>query len=503
MLNIMGNSKISKEIHEVSTLMYSIINGVQDLSGNEQEAICLRYVDSDLLPHEDFVGLYQVSSTTGKELARMATDVLLRLNLPLSCLRGQSYDGAANMAGGAKGVQAVIKETQPLALYVHCGPHCINLVTQTACSTSTIMSDALDLVHKLGNLYHLSGKYKTIFKEVAQSEEGSFRTLRPLCPTRWLMRVVAIQAVVDQYEKILVSLEEMASGSSDTCITARGLLERFQKGHILLSLIMALEVLKELECLNRSLQSKTVSVSGMLAAVDCVKNTIQVKRSDETFHRIYTQACDMIQELDIEAIQTPHIRRPPKRFTGNAPAFRPTSPEEFYRIEFFKMLDVVEVQLTKHFDQSSFQTLNILERVLITGKVEDVDVVSSYPELDQHSLEVQLAMFKLQYPCSTVSEVMDTLRAMLPEVRGLFTQVEVLFRLLLVVPCSSAEAERSFSALRRLKTWLRSSMSQKRLNNVAVCHIHQEHLDKLDLGEICQPFVSANDKRGHTFGAFV
>ena len=36
-------------------------------------------------------------------------------------------------------------------------------------------------------------------------------------------------------------------------------------------------------------------------------------------------------------------------------------------------------------------------------------------------------------------------------------------RLLLVVPASSAEAERSFSALRRLKTWLRSSMLQTRL----------------------------------------
>lgn len=183
MLTIMGNSILRKEIHEVSTHMYSIIiDGAQDLSGNEQEAICLHYLDSDLLPHEDLVCLSQVSSRTGKELARMVTDVLLRLNLPLFCLRGQSYNGAANMAGGAKGVQAVIKETQPLALYIHCGPHCINLVTQTACGTSTIVSDALDLVHKLGNLYHLPGKYKTIFKEVAQSETASFRTLRPLCP---------------------------------------------------------------------------------------------------------------------------------------------------------------------------------------------------------------------------------------------------------------------------------------------------------------------------------
>ena len=73
------------------------------------------------------------------------------------------------------------------------------------------------------------------------------------------------------------------------------------------------------------------------------------------------------------------------------------------------MLDAVEVQLTKRFDQSSFRTLNKLERVLITGKVEDV--VSSYPELDRHSLEVQLAMFKLQCPCSTVGEVVDSLES--------------------------------------------------------------------------------------------
>ena len=87
-------------------------------------------------------------------LAQMATDVLLRLNLPLSGLRGQSYDGAANMAGKNKGVQAILREKQPLALYVHCGPHCVNLVTQTACESSPVVSDALDLVHTLGTLYH-------------------------------------------------------------------------------------------------------------------------------------------------------------------------------------------------------------------------------------------------------------------------------------------------------------------------------------------------------------
>lgn len=170
-LNLMANSivrGIANTVQGLPNLQYSIIiDGTQDVSGVEQEAICIRYVDHNLVHHEDFIGLYEVSSTTGMDLAQVATDVLLRLNLPLSCLRGQSHDGAANMSGQSKGVQAVHREKQPLALYVHCGPHCVNLVTRTACGASPVVSDALNLVHKLGTLYHQSGKYNTIFKEIA------------------------------------------------------------------------------------------------------------------------------------------------------------------------------------------------------------------------------------------------------------------------------------------------------------------------------------------------
>ena len=91
-------------------------------------------------------------------------------------------------------------------------------------------------------------------------------------------------------------------------------------------------------------------------------------------------------------------------------------------------------------------------------------------------MRVQLAMFKNRYKVNTTADAVHALQEMPPEVRGLFDQVETLVRLLMVVPISSAEAEQSFSGLRRLKTWLRSTMMQKRLNGIAVCHIHQERL---------------------------
>ena len=115
-------------------------------------------------------------------------------------------------------------------------------------------------------------------------------------------------------------------------------------------------------------------------------------------------------------------------------------------------------------------------------------------------MKVQLAMFKNKYKVNTTA--VHALKEMPPEVRGLFDQVETLVRLLMVVPISSAEAERSFSGLRRLKTWLRSTMTQKRLNGIAVCHIHQEWLDRQDRQKIAQQYVQGNERRRDVFGSF-
>ena len=128
-----------------------IVDGTQDITGFEQESICIRYVDSKLEPVEVFMGLYySMDSTTGEALARMIEDVLLRFNLSISNLRGQTYDGAANMAGSYTGCQAIISRMQPLALYVHCGAHCVNLVAQSAAAECTDIMSAMTWLQELG-----------------------------------------------------------------------------------------------------------------------------------------------------------------------------------------------------------------------------------------------------------------------------------------------------------------------------------------------------------------
>ena len=90
----------------------------------------------------EFLGLYSINETTGKALAGMIKDILLRLQLPLSNLTSQTYDGAANMSGAFQGCQALVKEVQPRALFVHCGAHITHLVVSKAVDTSSCMKSA-------------------------------------------------------------------------------------------------------------------------------------------------------------------------------------------------------------------------------------------------------------------------------------------------------------------------------------------------------------------------
>jgi hypothetical protein len=149
------SNAISRQILDdirVSQNFSVIIDGTQDIMRVEQESLCIRFVDNNLIPHESFVGFYAVDGTTGQILANCIRDSLCRFNLSLEKLRGKTYDGASNMNGIYSGCQAIIKQLQPLAIYVHCCSHCTHLVGNAACSASTIVANSIQLVNEFGVL---------------------------------------------------------------------------------------------------------------------------------------------------------------------------------------------------------------------------------------------------------------------------------------------------------------------------------------------------------------
>jgi hypothetical protein len=152
-----------------------------------------------------------------------------------------------------------------------------------------------------------------------------------------------------------------------------------------------------------------------------------------------------------------------------------------------------------------------LEAILLSGNINE-SVIPLYPELiapTRRSFQSQLDMF-LSLPeiaqisgQPTLEMCTRVLRNMMPTMRAMFPQVESLVRLLLVNPASSATAERSFSSLRRLKNYMRSTCGQQRLNNIALCHVHKYIMDAVDVNELMKEFVLARDNRVAVFGQIV
>ncbi|KYN14293.1 hypothetical protein ALC57_13460, partial [Trachymyrmex cornetzi] len=61
-------------------------------------------------------------------------------------------------------------------------------------------------------------------------------------------------------------------------------------------------------------------------------------------------------------------------------------------------------------------------------------------------------------------------------------------RVLLTIPTTCSN-EKSFSYLRHLKSYLRSTMKQERLNHIATLYIYREMVDKLNMQELINNFI--------------
>ena len=72
-------------------------------------------------------------------------------------------------------------------------------------------------------------------------------------------------------------------------------------------------------------------------------------------------------------------------------------------------------------------------------------------------------------------------------------QFHTILQILTTIPISSASCERSISTIRNLKTYLRNTMVQDRLNGLALMHAHREM--GLDLEKIIDLFANLHRRR--------
>ena len=188
---------------------------------------------------------------------------------------------------------------------------------------------------------------------------------------------------------------------------------------------------------------------------------------------------------------------------------------DLYRPIYFEAIDTVVTSIRDRFDQPGFKVYNNLERLVInasTGidfesELDDVTRVFD-GDFDVQNLRAQLQIVRDKFSAEvsngshvTLSDVREFIIG-LGDAKSLTSEVVKLVKLILVLPATNATSERSFSALRRVKTFLGGTMKQSRLNHLMLLHVHKDLSDDLDLTACANDFVSANEHRFNIFGKF-
>ena len=89
-----------------------IMEETSDISRTEEVSLCFNFV-ADGVKKEAFFGFYETKTTYGKALYDLITKAISDLNLDLTNIVGECFDGAANMGGKEKGLAARMKDCSP------------------------------------------------------------------------------------------------------------------------------------------------------------------------------------------------------------------------------------------------------------------------------------------------------------------------------------------------------------------------------------------------------
>ena len=146
--------------------------------------------------HEEFIGFSYAESFTAEANATYILNQILELGLDIKQCIGQSYDGASVMSGQVSGVQARIKASAELAIYVHCYAHRLNLVVVDCCKCVKYTPNFFALIQRLyvfisGSFLHSCWLF--LQKELLPNEKSI--ELKSLSNTRWTSKIATCQAI--------------------------------------------------------------------------------------------------------------------------------------------------------------------------------------------------------------------------------------------------------------------------------------------------------------------
>ncbi|XP_066354822.1 uncharacterized protein [Miscanthus floridulus] len=497
LIHLLASAIKSEIIKKIKSAKYFsvILDCTPDVSHQEQMSLIIRYVDSTSgHVEESFLGFLDVNDTTGQALFDVLENELKILDLDIDNVRGQGYDNGSNMKGKHQGVQRKLLDVNPRAFYSACGCHSLNLtLCDMATKTCGRAKDFFGIIQRIYTAFANSTKKWQILKENITG-----LTLKSVSATRWESRIDSVKAIRFQCADIWEALLQVSDIDNDPAKSseAKGLANNeLGQYDFIVAVAIWYEVLYAANLVSKQMQEKDMLIDGY---------------RETGFLQALESAKEIALEMDIGTTFTKKRKITRKRHHDENPEdtnIATMSPEELFRIEYFNtLIDQAIVSLETRFEQYkeyqknfgflfTSETLRSLDNQSLKSSCDNLEAVLKKDEksdIDAKELYMELKFLQDFIPEERMGPV-EILRFL--KEHGCFPNATIAYRVLLTIPVTVASAERSFSKLKLLKTYLRSTMTQERLNDLAIIALEGELLEKIDYEHIIEDFISKNIKR--------
>ncbi len=124
--------------------------------------------------------------------------------------------------------------------------------------------------------------------------------------------------------------------------------------------------------------------------------------------------------------------------------------------------------------------------------------LKAYPVLNGSKLKTELSLIYCKEEFRTCHGAVDLLQLFMENnLEEVFSETVTLLKILITTPMTTTEAERCFSTLKRIKTFLRNSMTQERLNALAMLSMEKRLVTEMtDFNQkVIEIFANQKERR--------